>query len=143
MKMFYEKDTDANLIKNKKIAIFGYGSQGHAHALNLKDSGVKEVVVALRDGSSTLTYAELLFEVQSLAGCMHELGVAPGDTIGLVGTYDTQWVIGLHAIGWLGAVAFPLSADVSQDEALAQAGAAGVKVWLADDIWKVALTFCF
>ena len=37
MKMFYEKDTDANLIKDKKIAIFGYGSQGHAHALNLKD----------------------------------------------------------------------------------------------------------
>ena len=48
MKMFYEKDTDKNLIINKKIAIFGYGSQGHAHALNLKDSGVKEVVVALR-----------------------------------------------------------------------------------------------
>ena len=47
MKMFYEKDTDVNLIKSKKIAIFGYGSQGHAHALNLKDSGVKEVVVAL------------------------------------------------------------------------------------------------
>ena len=51
MKMFYEKDTNVNLIKDKKIAIFGYGSQGHAHALNLKDSGVKEVVVALRDGS--------------------------------------------------------------------------------------------
>ena len=48
MKMFYEKDADANLIKNKKVAIFGYGSQGHAHALNLKDSGVKNVVVALR-----------------------------------------------------------------------------------------------
>ena len=53
MKMFYEKDTDVNLIKKKKIAIFGFGSQGHAHALNLKDSGVKEVVVALRDGSSS------------------------------------------------------------------------------------------
>ena len=39
MKMFYEKDTDPNLIKNKKVAIFGYGSQGHAHALNLRDSG--------------------------------------------------------------------------------------------------------
>ena len=51
MKIFYEKDTNSNLIKDKKIAIFGYGSQGHAHALNLKDSGVKEVVVALRDGS--------------------------------------------------------------------------------------------
>ena len=58
MKMFYEKDTDVNLIKNKKIAIFGYGSQGHAHALNLKDSGVKEVVVALRDGSSSKAKAE-------------------------------------------------------------------------------------
>ena len=58
MKMFYEKDTDPNLIKGKKIAIFGYGSQGHAHALNLKDSGVKEVVVALRDGSSSKAKAE-------------------------------------------------------------------------------------
>ena len=53
MKMFYEKDTDVNLIKKKKIAIFGYGSQGHAHALNLRDSGVKEVVVALREGSAS------------------------------------------------------------------------------------------
>ena len=48
MKMFYEKDADVDLIKNKKIAIFGYGSQGHAHSLNINDSGVKEIVVALR-----------------------------------------------------------------------------------------------
>ena len=47
MKMFYEKDTDVNLIKSKKIAIFGYGSQGHAHALNLKDSGVKKLLLHL------------------------------------------------------------------------------------------------
>ena len=58
MKMFYEKDTDVNLIKKKKIAIFGYGSQGHAHALNLSDAGVKEVVVALREGSSSIAKAE-------------------------------------------------------------------------------------
>ena len=58
MKMFYEKDTDVNLIKDKKIAIFGYGSQGHAHALNLKDSGVKEIVIALREGSSSKKKAE-------------------------------------------------------------------------------------
>ena len=58
MKMFYEKDADVNLIKDKKVAIFGYGSQGHAHALNLKDSGVKEVVVALREGSSSAAKAE-------------------------------------------------------------------------------------
>ena len=58
MKMFYEKDANVNLIKNKKVAIFGYGSQGHAHALNLKDSGVKEVVVALREGSPSIKKAE-------------------------------------------------------------------------------------
>ena len=49
MKMFYDKDADTNLIKSKKVAIVGFGSQGHAHALNLKDSGVKEIVVALRE----------------------------------------------------------------------------------------------
>ena len=58
MKMFYEKDANVDLIKSKKIAIFGYGSQGHAHALNLKDSGAKEVVVALRDGSASKAKAE-------------------------------------------------------------------------------------
>ena len=56
--MFYEKDADVDLIKSKKVAIFGFGSQGHAHALNLKDSGVKEVVVALREGSSSKKKAE-------------------------------------------------------------------------------------
>ena len=48
MKMFYEKDANVDLIKSKKIAIFGFGSQGHAHALNLKDSGAKEVVCRRR-----------------------------------------------------------------------------------------------
>ena len=57
MKTYYDKDTNKDLIKNKKVAIFGYGSQGHAHALNLKDSGVREVVVALRDGSSSIKKA--------------------------------------------------------------------------------------
>ena len=58
MKMFYEKDADVNLIKSKKVAIFGFGSQGHAHALNLKDSGIKNVVVALREGSTSRKKAE-------------------------------------------------------------------------------------
>ena len=53
MKVYYEKDSDLELIKSKKIAIFGYGSQGHAHALNLKDSGVKDLAIALREGSSS------------------------------------------------------------------------------------------
>ena len=58
MKMLYEKDANKDLIKSKKIAIFGFGSQGHAHALNLKDSGVKDVAVALREGSSSQKKAE-------------------------------------------------------------------------------------
>ena len=49
MKVFYDKDTDLKLIKGKKVAIIGYGSQGHAHALNLKDSGV-DVTVGVRVG---------------------------------------------------------------------------------------------
>ena len=51
MRVFYDRDADTSLIKSKKVAIVGYGSQGHAHALNLKDSGVTEVVSALRPGS--------------------------------------------------------------------------------------------
>jgi len=58
MKMLYEKDANADLIKSKKIAIFGFGSQGLAHALNLKDSGVENVAVALRDGSPSKRKAE-------------------------------------------------------------------------------------
>src|SRR5690554_3372395 len=49
MKVFYDKDCDLKLIKGKKVAIVGYGSQGHAHALNLNDSGVK-VTVGVRKG---------------------------------------------------------------------------------------------
>ena len=53
MRVYYDRDADLNLIKGKKVAIVGYGSQGHAHALNLKDSGVKEVAIALRKGSGS------------------------------------------------------------------------------------------
>jgi ketol-acid reductoisomerase len=58
MRVYYDRDADVNLIKGKKIAVVGYGSQGHAHALNLKDSGVKDVRVALREGSATIKKAE-------------------------------------------------------------------------------------
>jgi len=58
MRVYYDRDADVNLIKGKKVCIIGYGSQGHAHALNLKDSGVKEVAIALRPGSATAAKAE-------------------------------------------------------------------------------------
>ncbi len=58
MKVYYDKDTNADLIKGKKVAIVGYGSQGHAHALNLRDSGVSEICVALRDGSASAAKAQ-------------------------------------------------------------------------------------
>ena len=58
MRVYYDRDADVNLIKGKKVAIVGYGSQGHAHALNLKDSGVKELAVALRAGSTAVAKAE-------------------------------------------------------------------------------------
>ena len=58
MRVYYDRDADVNLIKGKKVAIVGYGSQGHAHANNLKDSGVGEIVVALRPGSASRVKAE-------------------------------------------------------------------------------------
>ena len=58
MKVYYDADADLNLITGKKIAIVGYGSQGHAHAQNLRDSGVKDVAIALRAGSATAKKAE-------------------------------------------------------------------------------------
>jgi ketol-acid reductoisomerase len=58
MRVYYDRDADLNLITNKKIAIVGYGSQGHAHAQNLRDSGVKEIAIALRPGSATAKKAE-------------------------------------------------------------------------------------
>ena len=57
MRVYYDADADLNLLTDKKIAIVGYGSQGHAHAQNLRDSGVKEVAVALRLGSATAAKA--------------------------------------------------------------------------------------
>ncbi len=58
MRVYYDRDADVNLIKGKKVVIVGYGSQGHAHAMNLRDSGVKDVAVALRPGSATIAKAE-------------------------------------------------------------------------------------
>ena len=58
MRVYYDRDADVNLVKSKKVAVVGYGSQGHAHANNLRDSGVKDVVVALRPNSPSAAKAE-------------------------------------------------------------------------------------
>lgn len=58
MRVYYDRDADLNLISSKKIAILGYGSQGHAHAQNLRDSGVQNVAIALRPGSASAAKAE-------------------------------------------------------------------------------------
>ena len=68
MRVYYDQDADIGLIKSKKVVIVGYGSQGHAHAANLKDSGVREVAVALREDSSSRAKAESAgFKVMSVA----------------------------------------------------------------------------
>ncbi|MEP5413289.1 MAG: ketol-acid reductoisomerase [Rhizobiaceae bacterium] len=68
MRVYYDRDADINLIKSKKVCIIGYGSQGRAHAMNLKDSGATDVIVALREGSATAKKAEADgFQVMSVA----------------------------------------------------------------------------
>jgi ketol-acid reductoisomerase len=68
MRVYYDRDADVGLIKKKKVVIVGYGSQGHAHAANLKDSGVAEVAVALRaDSSSRAKATDAGFKVMDVA----------------------------------------------------------------------------
>lgn len=75
MKVFYDKDADLSLVKDKKVAIVGYGSQGHAHALNLKDSGVKVTVALRRDGASWGKAANAGLEVKEVANAVKDADV--------------------------------------------------------------------
>lgn len=76
MNVYYDKDCNLDLIKGKKVAIIGYGSQGHAHAQNIKDSGVETVIIGLRDGSSSAPKAQNAgFEVMSPAKAAAEADV--------------------------------------------------------------------
>ena len=68
MRVYYDRDADINLIKGKKVVVIGYGSQGHAHAQNMRDSGVKDVAIALRKGSAGWKKAEgAKFKVMEVA----------------------------------------------------------------------------
>ncbi len=68
MRVYYDRDCDVNLIKSKNVVVIGYGSQGHAHAANMKDSGVKNVRIALREDSSSVSKAkEAGYEVMNVA----------------------------------------------------------------------------
>ena len=58
MRVYYDRDADIGLIKSKKVLVIGYGSQGHAHAANLRDSGVKDVAIALKKGSQSIEKAK-------------------------------------------------------------------------------------
>ena len=75
MKVYYDKDADLSLIKGKKVTIVGYGSQGHAHAQNLNDSGVK-VTVGLRKGGASWAKAEKAgLKVAEIADAVREADV--------------------------------------------------------------------
>ena len=67
MRVYYDRDADLNFIKSKKVAVIGFGSQGHAHALNMRDSGVKEVVIAARAGASAKKAEAAGFKVMPAA----------------------------------------------------------------------------
>lgn len=76
LNVYYDKDCDQNLIKSKKVAVIGYGSQGHAHAQNMKDSGVAGVIIGLRDGSSSAAKAQAAgFDVKPPADAAEEADI--------------------------------------------------------------------
>jgi len=70
MKVYYDKDADLSLVKGKKVAIVGYGSQGHAHALNLHDSGVKVTVGLRKDGASWDKAKKAGLNVEEVSGAV-------------------------------------------------------------------------
>ena len=67
MRVYYDRDADVNLIKARKVAVIGFGSQGHAHAMNMRDSGVKDVAIGLRPGPSWKKAEAAGFQVMSPA----------------------------------------------------------------------------
>ena len=74
-KIYYQSDCDINVLKNKTVAVIGYGSQGHAHALNLRDSGVK-VVIGLHEGGKSWPKAVAAgFEVYTVAEAVKKADV--------------------------------------------------------------------
>ena len=94
MRVYYDRDADINLIKGKKVAIIGYGSQGHAHALNLKDSGVKDVAVGLRAGSKSAAKAEKAgLKVMDVADAASRLQELYRQLLGQLGRYRTRSVL--------------------------------------------------
>ncbi|MCC6598004.1 MAG: ketol-acid reductoisomerase [Alphaproteobacteria bacterium] len=76
LNVYYDKDCDLDLLKSKKVAVIGYGSQGHAHAQNMKDSGVKDVIIGLREGSASAAKVKAAgFEVMDPAKAAAEADV--------------------------------------------------------------------
>ncbi len=75
MKVYYDKDADLSIIRKKKVAIIGYGSQGHAHANNLKDSGVKVTVGLRKDGASWSKAKKAGLTVKEVAAAVKEADV--------------------------------------------------------------------
>jgi ketol-acid reductoisomerase len=75
MRIFYDKDADLSLVKGRRVAVIGYGSQGHAHALNLKDSGVRVAVAVRRDSLSWQKATKAGLEVKDVADAVRDADV--------------------------------------------------------------------
>ncbi len=75
MRIFYDKDADLSLVKGRRVAIIGYGSQGHAHALNLKDSGVRVTVALRRDGVSWQKAVKADLDVKEIGEAVREADI--------------------------------------------------------------------
>ena len=94
MQVYYDKDCDISIIQGMKVSIIGYGSQGHAHANNLKDSGV-DVTVGLREGSSSVAKAEAagLFAVVPITLLGHLCGMPDGPKAAFLATWCALFAV--------------------------------------------------
>ncbi|MEC9464279.1 MAG: AMP-binding protein [Myxococcota bacterium] len=97
---------------------------------------------ALATETGTLSYAELAAEVALRAGGYAGHGVGRGDRVGILASYDTDWVIAFHAVGWLGAVAVPLSPKLSAEEMLTRVRAAQIQYLIVDEHVQTITEVC-
>ena len=95
MNIYYDKDCDLSIIQGKKVTVVGYGSQGHAHANNLKDSGV-DVTVALREGSTSAAKAEAAgLSVKNTTDAIREAG---GEIVELTAEQRSEFIAAVEPV---------------------------------------------
>ena len=122
MKVFYDKDADLSLIKGKQVTIIGYGSQGHAHAQNLNDSGVKVTVGLRKGGASWNKAANAGLQVKEVAEEVKVVAKKTATRAKAAGAASCNGDIGIRTRGMVANTSYTIIMELRKDNAYYQRG---------------------